>query len=351
MPLGQVLYTVSHAHDCTQIGGFFQSEPWSINMRHALAFTTYQTGMNKGVDNYGWDYRAFLLLLLHWYPVLAIGSSTGQNQAAWSSTGTGKYLALAGEFPRVNGIAQQGLVRFATSDIAPNKRGPVRAPNAPAPSANSPTAGSVRVGWQAPYDMDNETLTYNVFRSGTAAAVYSTTAKSNFWKYPSMSFVDSGLTPGSSYTYTIKITDPKANVLTLAQTNSVTVRAAAAGQLRQGVANQPPHAEVPNAAPEAAFGTNIDELKVTANGGASTDSDGTASSYDWTWGDGSGHDSGVNATHTYAVAGTYTVTLTVTDNDGTTGTVSRDVTVAADATPPLPHPGDDDPAVNKQVSP
>ena len=89
---------------------------------------------------------------------------------------------------------------------------------------------------------------------------------------------------------------------------------------------------VTNAAPEAAFGTTIDKLKVTADGGGSSDSDGTVASYDWTWGDGPGHDSGVNATHTYAVAGTYTVTLTVTDNDGSTGTVSHDVTVAADAT-------------------
>ena len=93
---------------------------------------------------------------------------------------------------------------------------------------------------------------------------------------------------------------------------------------------------VTNAAPEAAFGTTIDKLKVSANGGGSSDSDGTVASYDWTWGDGPTHDSGVNASHTYAAAGDYTVTLTVTDNDGSTGTVSHDVTVAAaEATPTL----------------
>ena len=236
MPLGQAVYTVSHAHDCTQIGGFFQSDPWSINMRHALAFTTEQTGMNKGIDNYGWDYRGVpSSTLLHWYPALAIGSSTGQNQAAWSSTGTGKYLALAGEFPSVNGVAQQGLVRFATRDIAPNKRGPVRAPDAPTPTATSLSAGTARVGWQAPYDMDNEELTYTVTRSGTAAPVYTTTAKSNFWKYPGMGFVDTGLTPGASYTYTIKATDPTGAAISLPKTNAVTISTTAASQYSKDV--------------------------------------------------------------------------------------------------------------------
>jgi PKD repeat protein len=118
--------------------------------------------------------------------------------------------------------------------------------------------------------------------------------------------------PGN-YTATLKVTDDKG--VSDTTTNPVVVT---------------------NAAPDAAFGTTIDKLKVSANGGGSSDSDGTVASYDWAWGDGTGHDSGVNATHAYAAAGTYTVTLTATDNDGTTGTVSHDVTVkAADATPTL----------------
>ncbi len=43
-PVGRRLYTVSHAHNCGTIGGFPQTDPWSINMRHALAFTTDATG-------------------------------------------------------------------------------------------------------------------------------------------------------------------------------------------------------------------------------------------------------------------------------------------------------------------
>ena len=48
-PVGQVLYSVGHAHNCSFIGGFPNSSPtWSVNMRHALAFTTHPTGTNAG---------------------------------------------------------------------------------------------------------------------------------------------------------------------------------------------------------------------------------------------------------------------------------------------------------------
>ena len=33
--------------------------------------------------------------------------------AGWSVTGNNDYIAFGGEFPRVNGVDQQGLVRFA----------------------------------------------------------------------------------------------------------------------------------------------------------------------------------------------------------------------------------------------
>lgn len=141
-PVGQVLYTVSHAHNCSTIGGFPQSDPWSTNMRHALAFTTYATGTNTGPDDYGWNYNGVpSSSLLQWFPTLGIGSYTGQSQAAWSVTGNSKYVALGGEFPTVNGKAQQGLVRFAVHDIAPDKVGPTRPPNPTTPSAVSLSGG------------------------------------------------------------------------------------------------------------------------------------------------------------------------------------------------------------------
>jgi PKD repeat protein len=238
-PVGQVLYSVSHAHNCSFIGDFPNSSPtWSINMRHALAFTTYPTGTNAGVDDYGWDFTNVPdSSLLQWFPVVATGSYTGQSQAAWSLSGNGSYLAMGGEFPSVNGTAQQGLVRFAVKTAAPNKRGPAKAPSAPVPAAQSFTGGQARVSWQSAYDMDNKTLTYNVYRSGTTAPVYTTTQDSTYWNYPMMGFIDKSLAPGSSYTYTVRVTDAFGNLLNLGTTNSVTISAGSQSQYAQDVVN------------------------------------------------------------------------------------------------------------------
>lgn len=237
-PVGQVLYTVSHAHNCSTIGAFPQSNPWSINMRHALAFTTYPTGTNTGPDDYGWNYNGVPApTLLQWFPTLTLGTYTGQNQAAWSVSGNSDYITLGGEFPSVNGTAQQGLVRFAIRSAAPDKRGPTRPPNPTTPTATSISAGTARVSWQSAYDQDNANLTYNVYRSGTAAPVYTTTAASNYWTYPNLGFIDKGLTPGSSYTYTIKVSDPDGNSLTLPKTNSVTIGSTQPSQYDTDVAN------------------------------------------------------------------------------------------------------------------
>ena len=76
---------------------------------------------------------------------LAMGSYTGQYQAAWTVTGNDNYVVLGGEFPRVNGVNQQGIVRFAVQPIS------ARAPSRSTPARNLvPTiaalgGGAVRV--------------------------------------------------------------------------------------------------------------------------------------------------------------------------------------------------------------
>ena len=63
--------------------------------------------------------------ILHWFPDFKFGSYTADRQAAWSVTGSGNYLSFGGEFPTVNGKAQQGLVRFAMPAVAPNQAKPL----------------------------------------------------------------------------------------------------------------------------------------------------------------------------------------------------------------------------------
>ncbi|RZU34448.1 PKD domain-containing protein [Blastococcus saxobsidens] len=95
------------------------------------------------------------------------------------------------------------------------------------------------------------------------------------------------------------------------------------------------HPPAPDAAPTAAFTSVVDGLAVAVDGSSSADAEGPVASYAWDFGDG-GTASGATASHTYASAGEYPVTLTVTDSAGSTGRVTRQVTVtgpAPDAAP------------------
>ena len=113
LPVGQVMYTVGHVHDCTPIGSFPDTEP-RVRWQHALAFTIGSTGTNTGPDSYGWNFDGQpASSLLHWFPSVTAGTYTGQGQAGWSLAGNSDYIVMGGEFPKVNGVAQQGLTRMA----------------------------------------------------------------------------------------------------------------------------------------------------------------------------------------------------------------------------------------------
>ena len=125
-------------------------------------------------------------------------------------------------------------------------------------------------------------------------------------------------TADGTYTVRLTVTDDDGDTGTV--TRQVTVAAT------------PP----PNQPPTAVIGTPaISERTVTVSGAGSTDTDGTIAGYAWNFGDGTTA-TGSTASRTYTADGTYTVRLTVTDDDGDTGTVTRQVTVAA--TPPPNQP-------------
>ena len=214
-PAGGVVYTVSHAHYCGNIGGYGQSEPkpWAINMHHALAFTNSVTG-SANHDPLGYPdwYNQPTPSLINWFPDMAAGTFTGQSQAAWSVTGNGQYVVLGGEFPTVNGIGQQGLVRFAVAPTAPSLRGPMVTGGRFVPTLNAFSPGAVRVGFQANWDQDDVALTYRIVRDANVAApVYTTTVNSTFWNRPFIGFTDTGLTPGQTYRYRLYVKDPSGN--------------------------------------------------------------------------------------------------------------------------------------------
>ncbi|WDF34269.1 PKD domain-containing protein [Arthrobacter agilis] len=219
---GDVIYQAGHSHFCGNIGGFPQENPWDFN--RAIAFSKSATGRitddPHGYTNFEGNPSPSLL---NWFPSILDGKYTGQNQGPWSVTGNAQYLTYGGEFPSVNGVAQQGLVRFAVKEIAPNKRGPRVTGSLFNPTLTSTTAGTVRVRWQANWDQDNKNLTYQVRRD--TVTVHTRSQESTFWERPGMTFTDTGLVPGRQYGYRIFVTDPLGNEV---RSDTVTVTAAAA---------------------------------------------------------------------------------------------------------------------------
>ncbi|MEN0083467.1 MAG: PKD domain-containing protein [Leifsonia sp.] len=223
-PMNDALYVAGHPHYCGNVGGFPQTTPWTYH--HTIAFSKAQTGTltNNGDGAYANFTGQPSPTLLNWFPQYVTGSFTGQGQAAWSVSGNGNYLVAGGEFPYVNGVAQQGLVRYAMDNVVKSKLGP-NVNTALVPNAVSFKAGQARVSWTATYDQDNVNLQYKVVRDGqTATPVYQTTQISNFWTRPSMGFVDTGLAPGSTHSYRVYVTDPDGNQISRLG-NTVTIAA------------------------------------------------------------------------------------------------------------------------------
>ncbi|MFT4009800.1 MAG: PKD domain-containing protein [Nocardioidaceae bacterium] len=220
------VYTVGHAHYCGNIGGFPQTDPWGFH--RGLAFTDDATGTINH-DPYGY-YDFFGTpspSLYNWFPDLPSGTYTGLGQGPWDVSTNGDYVVMGGEFPSVNGTAQQGLVRFAKRSVV-NNQGPRLSGSNFVPSVQSFAAGTARIAFQANWDRDDTELTYKVMRSGTTEPIYTTTASSTFWDRPGLGFTDTGLTPGATYRYRIVATDPGGNQVT---GDYVSVTVASSGEL------------------------------------------------------------------------------------------------------------------------
>ncbi|WP_035835664.1 LamG-like jellyroll fold domain-containing protein, partial [Cryobacterium roopkundense] len=223
-PLGDSVYGAGHPHYCGNIGGYPETNPRT--QRYMLAFSKAATGTITR-DPHGYFNWAGTPAptLLNWFPSYVPGTFSGQGQSTWTVAGNDEYLAVGGEFPFVNGVAQSGLTRHAITALTPNAIGPSVNPEL-VPTAVSITAGAARISWAATFDNDNSVLTYALVRDGDLAApVYTTTQSSNFYTRPLMGFVDKGLAPGSEHSYRLYVTDPWGNSVSRLG-NTVTIVAA-----------------------------------------------------------------------------------------------------------------------------
>lgn len=267
-PFKGAVYKADHSHYCGNIGEFPQLNPWKLD--YSLAFSKEPSDRTITPDI--WGYRSFTGQpagrLLHWYPEWVSGSATGINQAGWDVTGSGDYLLYAGEFTRVSGVGQQGLVRFTTVDKAPNDFGPKILGGAWPITTTSFRAGAARIGWQANYDPDNAQLTYEVFRRGVAAPVHTVKAESTYWVRPSLGYTDTGLVAGQTYEYRVRVTDPTGNS-TVSDWRAVTVSATNTGTAyNQAIIDEQPVGYWPlsEASGTAAYDwVGANDVKLTSN--------------------------------------------------------------------------------------
>ncbi|MGY2130532.1 PKD domain-containing protein, partial [Blastococcus sp. SYSU DS0617] len=220
---GTVAYNANHVHDCETAGSF--PDPSPRTWQRASAMTVAATGTltaTTDVPRYtSWEGRPSPSIL-HFWPTLNAGSWTGQFQGPWSVTGAGDYVAYGGEFTSVNGQRQLGLTRFAKPSAAPNDRGPEVSAAQMAPTATSTTAGTVTVTWPSSYDMDDEFLTYELFRDGGSTPVHTVTTGSAWWNRPIQRITDT-VPAGSTVSYRVRVSDPFGNSVTSAASNQMTV--------------------------------------------------------------------------------------------------------------------------------
>lgn len=204
-PDGDVVYQASHKHNCSPLGNFPQTEPWTYH--HASATTNYATGVN--VDGAFAGQPAPTMLAFR--PEFQTGTFTAAKQAVWGVTGTDDYILFAGEFTQVNGTAQQGLVRFARRDAAPNQQGPRIGGAASNPTVEAVPYTGLRVSIPGNYDRDDSQLQYTVYRNDTSTVIYDGVRDSRWYDLSRFSIVDTGATPGQTVRYRVRVTDPSGN--------------------------------------------------------------------------------------------------------------------------------------------
>ncbi|RKR75082.1 LamG domain-containing protein [Frondihabitans australicus] len=202
-------YLAGHPHVCSTLGGFPQTNPFTYH--RGIAFTKVATQtLTRSADLTNWAGKP-APSLLDWFPDFNVGTFTGESQGPWSvaTSADSRYVVYGGEFTTVNGVKQQGLVRFELPAFAPNKMGPTT--NLAAPTFSSVGNTSVTVNWKTVSDQDNQTLTYSIYRDGSTTPIATKQVASTFWNLPSASWTDTTVTAGTTHTYRVAASDPFGN--------------------------------------------------------------------------------------------------------------------------------------------
>ncbi|MFJ8588906.1 fibronectin type III domain-containing protein [Streptomyces sp. NPDC093595] len=229
-----VLYSGSHAHDCSETPGGFPAE---TERQHFLA----QSVSNKHI--------------LHWFPDTngGIGEQNGPRALVMANG----ILWAGGEFTTVNDRPQQGLTRFAAG---PDTGAPEAPPQLKA--ADAPP-GRVTLTWRAAWDRDDAELKYLIYRDGRLVATR--TLRSTLWDRPTMTYTED-VVPGSRHRYAIAVTDGE-NTSPLSRALEVTSPAAKQPDVTAPATGTPEATAPATGTPEAtAPVTGTPDMTVPATG-------------------------------------------------------------------------------------
>jgi len=176
--IGNWVYKGSHAHNCTSSGAF----PDGTGTHYLL--------VESGIDG----------RIGPWFPNTDANPNSTTKVGPLAFASGGNDLWVGGDFLHVNRTVQQGLTRF--TNVAGGA-----APAAPkAPALSSTVANQVSVSFKDSYDLDNLSLTYNVFRGATNISSQKLTTY--FWEArKTITVVDKGVKSGQTVSYHVEIHD------------------------------------------------------------------------------------------------------------------------------------------------
>ncbi len=236
-----VVYSAGHAHYCGNIDGFMQPNggwDWYRGIANTKQVAGSVRTERLGYTNFEGQPRPDLL---NWFPALSAGAYTGLEQGPWDVTGDDRYILMGGEFPSVNGVPQQGLVRFAVRDNAPNDQGPRLFNDTYPIKVRSFEPGNVTISWQGNRDRDDADLRYRLYRrtggAGNGQLVHSRSLTAPWWDLPVMTFTDQSAS-GTGYEYRVQVDDGHNNFANSAWT-PVAAAQPASDYLKTVLASEP----------------------------------------------------------------------------------------------------------------
>lgn len=204
--LGSVLYRADHQHDC------------AYNLGDALGGFVGGTYRDRFIHKYLTGQNISDGTFVHWSPALNASGAGGVGPHTIANDGS--RLFVGGDFTRVNGAAQQGLTRFASTGTRATPRTPgANVMSDPYPgsatqvasnlaiSALPTRAGTLTVEFPAVEDYDSGTLTYRIYRDNGTTPVNTQTVESYPWSRPVLRFDDTGLVAGSTHSYQVTASD------------------------------------------------------------------------------------------------------------------------------------------------